>query len=67
MIIAGILVEETHRQDNQYASLVAKLRVNLGLANRLEAGNLKVSMAFAARAIAPAKKGKKASEAQHKA
>ena len=35
MIIEGIIVEETQRQDNQYASLSAKLRVNNSLAARL--------------------------------
>ena len=35
MIIEGIIMEETQRQDNQYASLSAKLRVNNSLAARL--------------------------------
>ena len=60
MIIEGILVEETQRQDNQYASLVAKLRLNPTLVSRLESGALKLSMPFATKAVPHAKKGKKA-------
>lgn len=60
MVIENILVEETHRQDNQYASLVAKLRLNGPLTARLESGAIKLSMAFAAKAVPAPKKGKKA-------
>lgn len=69
MVVEGILVEETHRQDNQYASLVAKLRVNPPLAAKLESGRLRVLMAFAVAAKpAPAsKKGRKAKPEHHQA
>ena len=62
MIIDGILVEETHRQDNQYASLVAKLKLNPQLAARVESGALKLTLAFAAKPAADSKKAKKAPE-----
>ena len=66
MIIDGILVEETHRQDNQYASLVAKLKVNPQLAARVESGALKLTLAFAAKPIADTRKAKKAPEKERK-
>lgn len=59
MIVEGILVEETHRQDNQYASLVSKLKVNHALAVRLTSGQVVISLAFPVRAQAGSKRAKK--------
>ena len=62
LIIEGILVEETQRQDNQYATLVSKLKVNHTLANQMASGNLMVSLAFAVKSAAESKKANKAAK-----
>ena len=45
-MIEGVLVEETHRQDNQYASLTSHLRINHVKAQRMASGSLAVAMQF---------------------
>ena len=51
-MIEGVLVEETHRQDNQYASLTSHLRINHTKAQRLASGSLTVAMQFPIKVLA---------------
>jgi hypothetical protein len=55
LVVAGVLLEDTFRQDNQYGGVVSCLRVAEPGAARLAAGALRVTLPFLAKARAAAR------------
>lgn len=47
LVVAGVLAEETYRQDNQYGGVLSYLAVNEGPARALQQGSLPMTMPFA--------------------
>lgn len=62
LIIEGVLVEETQRQENQYATVVSRLKVNQALAGQMAAGALMISLPFAVKATADSRKAGRATK-----
>jgi hypothetical protein len=53
LVVLGVLVEETFRQDNEYGAVGSYLRVSEAAARQLSAGNLRVVMPFVGAAAKP--------------